>query len=70
MSSSGEVVPTVWLVWCYDDNYSPGDAAYDVTHVFSTKQKAQEFCAQDSGRGHVISYRVVDCPAQTEGQAT
>ena len=71
MSSSGEIVPSyerpslVWLVWCYDHTTDE-----EVTHVFSTRQRAKEFCDQDSGRHHVVSYRVVDDPAQTEGQAT
>jgi hypothetical protein len=49
----------VWCVVCVE----PG--ALDIVHIFSTPEKAAEFCEQDH-RSHVTYDYVVDCPERME----
>lgn len=53
----------VWCVVCI--GAEKGD---DVVHIFSTPEKAKEFCERDP-RGHVTYDYVIDCPERME-QAT
>lgn len=39
----------------------------DVTHIFSTPEKAQAFAHGDSERLHVLYDYVIDCPERMEG---
>lgn len=51
-----EPATTVYCVRCVPD---------DVVHIFSTMDKAKQFCADDD-RGHVIYDYVVDFPERME----
>lgn len=49
----------VWCVVCIEDGKS------DVVHIFSSPEKANEFCERDP-RGHVTYDYVIDCPERME----
>lgn len=49
----------VWCVVCIE----AGKA--DVVHIFSTPEKANEFCENDP-RGHVVYDYAIDCPERME----
>lgn len=65
MCREGDVV---WLVWAYQHIAGPYRDE-EVTHVFSTKEKAEEWCHQDTKRtlrDHVISDCMIDYPERKE----
>jgi hypothetical protein len=55
-----ETPTQVWVVICV----SPGKS--DVTHIFSTMEKAETFCEKDS-RDHVVYDYILDTPERHEG---
>jgi hypothetical protein len=53
----------VWCVVCIE----PGKGD-EVVHIFSSPEKANEFCERDP-RGHVVYDYVIDCPERMEERA-
>jgi hypothetical protein len=54
----------VWCVVCIDYLNN------EVTHIFSSAEKAAAFCDADSDRGHVTYDYVLDCPERMEQTAS
>lgn len=52
----------VYCIICITEN-----PPSDVVHIFSTKEKAQEFALADP-RNHIFYDYVIDCPERMEGR--
>lgn len=55
MEATGQMV---WCVICIGDDE-------EVVHIFSSPEKANEFCERDP-RPHVVYDYVIDCPERME----
>lgn len=51
----------VWCVVCVDEGTDP-----DIVHIFSSAEKAAEFCEADTHRSHVTYDYMIDNPARME----
>lgn len=53
----------VYCIICITEN-----PPSDIVHIFSTKEKAQDFADADRARNHIFYDYVIDCPERMEGR--